>query len=192
MRVRSLPALDRTLVRLLRQPAHVLSLGFGSGLSPVAPGTAGTLFAWASFLFLDLWLTQVQWSVVIALAMVVGVWCCTLTARALRTADPSPVVWDEIVGFWLVLAVISPASLWVQAVAFGLFRLFDAVKRGPVGWADRLFGLRPGQAITWRQGLSIILDDLVAAMMTIASMATLWAVLLLFASPATLNGAQIH
>ena len=51
--------------------------------------------------------------------------------------------------------------------AFALFRFFDAAKPGPVGWADRLFKLRPGQAIGWRQGFGILFDDLVAALCTL-------------------------
>jgi phosphatidylglycerophosphatase A len=64
-----------------------------------------------------------------------------------------------------------PASLLAQALAFALFRYFDAAKPGPVGWADRLFKLRPGQAIGARQGLGIMLDDLVAAACTLLAIA---------------------
>ena len=61
----------------------------------------------------------------------------------------------------------------MQAAAFALFRYFDAAKPGPVGWADRLFKLKPGQAIGWRQGLGILFDDLVAAGCTLLVVA-LW------------------
>ena len=47
----------RASARLMwSHPAHLLSLGFGSGLSPVAPGTAGTLWAWLAFAVLNPWL----------------------------------------------------------------------------------------------------------------------------------------
>jgi len=143
--------------------AHWLALGFGSGLSPVAPGTVGTLWGWASFLVGSHWLSEAQWGAVIALSLPLGVWACTRTARHLGTADPGAIVWDEIVAFWVVLWLVMPAGLVGQAVAFGLFRYFDAAKPGPVGWADRLCKLRPGQAIGWRQGFGILFDDLVAA-----------------------------
>ncbi len=152
---------------MLGHPARWLGLGFGSGLSPVAPGTVGTLWAWASFLVIDPWLSDRQWAGLLLAALVVGVWACTRTAQHLGSADPGAIVWDEVLAFWLVLWLVMPAGLWGQAVAFGLFRFFDAVKPGPVGWADRLFKLRPGQAIGWRQGWGIVFDDLVAALCTL-------------------------
>ena len=61
----------------------------------------------------------------------------------------------------------------LQALAFALFRFFDAVKPGPVGWADRAFKLRAGETIGWRQGFGILFDDLVAAGCTLLVLA-LW------------------
>lgn len=152
-------------------PAHWVALGFGSGLAPRAPGTVGTLWAWAAFVVLDVWLDDRTWAWVIAGAFVVGWWACTLTARHLRIADPGQIVWDEVLGFWIVLWLWMPAGLAGQALAFALFRLFDAVKRGPVGWTDRHFKLRAGEAIGWRQGFGILADDLVAALMTLLVLA---------------------
>jgi phosphatidylglycerophosphatase A len=145
---------------MLRHPARWLALGFGSGLSRVAPGTVGTLWAWVAFVVLDPWIGDAGWAWLIGLGLVVGVWACTLTARDLGLADPSPIVWDEIVAFWIVLWLVTPAGFWLQAAAFGLFRYFDAAKPGPVGWADRCLHDRP-QA--WARGLGILFDDLVAA-----------------------------
>jgi phosphatidylglycerophosphatase A len=154
-------------------PARWLGLGFGSGLSPVAPGTVGTLWAWASFLVIDPWLGDRTWAWLLLVSLVVGVWACTRTAQHLGTADPGAIVWDEVLAFWLVLWLVMPVGLWGQAAAFGLFRFFDAAKPGPVGWADRLFKLRPGEAIGWRQGWGIVFDDLVAALCTLLVIA-LW------------------
>lgn len=150
-----------------RHPAHWIALGFGSGLSPRAPGTMGTLWGWLSFLLLDRWLGDVAWGLAIVLSLVIGLWACTVTAQHLGIADPAAIVWDEVVGFWIVLWLLTPASAWDQLLAFALFRYFDAAKPGPVGWADRLCKLRPGQAIGWRQGWGILLDDLVAAGLTL-------------------------
>ena len=72
-----------------------------------------------------------------------------------------------MLAFWLVLWLSMPAGFWAQALAFGLFRYFDAVKPPPVGWADRRYKLQPGQAIGWRQGFGILFDDLVAAFCTL-------------------------
>jgi phosphatidylglycerophosphatase A len=158
---------------MLRHPAHAIALGFGSGLAPRAPGTVGTLWAWVSFLVLDRWLGAQAWAVLIATCLLAGVWACTLTARHLDLADPGAVVWDEIVAFWIVLWLLTPASWWAQLAAFALFRYFDAAKPGPVGWADRHFKRTPGAPIGWRQGLGIVLDDLVAAGCTLLFIA-LW------------------
>jgi phosphatidylglycerophosphatase A len=148
-------------------PLRWIALGFGSGLSPVAPGTAGTLLGWALFLVLDRWLSPAAWAFVLVAGLGVGWWACTHTAKALRVADPSAVVWDEILAFWLVLWLVMPATLAWQAVAFGLFRMFDSIKRGPVGWADRCFKGAPGTEPGWRQGFGILFDDFVAALCTL-------------------------
>ena len=133
----------------------------------------GTLWAWAAFVVADQWLTTAQWGWVIAASLPLGWWACTRTAQHLGTADPGAIVWDEVVAFWLILWLVMPVSLLGQAVAFGLFRFFDAAKPGPVGWADRAYKLRPGQTIGWRQGWGILFDDLVAALCTLLVIA-LW------------------
>jgi phosphatidylglycerophosphatase A len=148
-------------------PLRLIALGFGSGLSPVAPGTAGTLAGWLSFVILDRWLSAPAWGLLLAVGLAVGWWACTQTARELGTADPSAVVWDEILAFWLVLWLVMPAGLLGQLVAFMLFRAFDAVKRGPVGWADSCFKCEVGASPGWAQGFGILFDDLVAALCTL-------------------------
>ena len=158
---------------MIGHPAHWMALGFGSGLSPRAPGTVGTLWAWASFVVADAWRGQLPWGWVITGSLLVGFWACTRCAQNLGQADPGAIVWDEIVAFWLVLWLVMPTGFWGQAVAFALFRFFDAAKPGPVGWADRRFKLAPGQTIGWRQGFGILFDDLVAALCTLLVIA-LW------------------
>ncbi|MBL8323587.1 MAG: phosphatidylglycerophosphatase A [Rubrivivax sp.] len=164
-----------------RHPAHWVAFGFGSGLAPRAPGTVGTLWAWAAFLMLDPWLSAGAWAAVIAAAFGFGVWAATRTAQGLQLADPGAIVWDEVVAFWLVLWLLMPAPWWAQLAAFALFRYFDAAKPGPVRWADGLFKIRPTAGapptIGWRQGLGIMLDDLVAAacaLLLIAVWVRLW------------------
>lgn len=167
----------RPTARFMRtHPAHWIALGFGSGLSRVAPGTAGTLWAWVTFLVLSHWLNDAGWAWVIGLSMPIGWWACTVTARNMRVLDPGSVVWDEVAAFWLVLWIVMPAGLMAQCVAFALFRFFDAVKPGPVGWADALFH-HVDPAIdrhAWtKAGFGIMLDDLVAAACTLLVFA-LW------------------
>lgn len=158
---------------LLEHPAHLVALGFGSGLSPKAAGTVGTLWAWAVFLLLHPWLDEWQWAVLLLLSLGLGWWACTRSAQALRQSDPGAIVWDEIVAFWFVLWLVMPTGWWGQLAAFGLFRLFDITKPGPVKWADGVFKARAGDPIGARQGFGILLDDLVAALCTLIVVA-LW------------------
>lgn len=155
---------------LTSHPAHALALGFGSGLSRVAPGTVGTVWAWIAFLALQHWLTPWQLGWIVVLSFPVGWWACTVCARDMGVRDPGSIVWDEVAAFWLVLWLVMPAGLLAQLIAFALFRYFDAAKPGPVGWADRLFhGVEPSNdRHGWHKaGLGIMLDDLVAAACTL-------------------------
>ncbi|WP_234413967.1 phosphatidylglycerophosphatase A [Ideonella sp. A 288] len=158
---------------MVGHPAHWVAFGFGSGLSPRAPGTVGTLWAWVTFLVADPWLDDRGWAIVLLASLAIGLWACTRTAQHLGIADPGAIVWDEVLAFWLVLWLVMPAGWLMQAAAFVLFRYFDAAKPGPVGWADRRYKLRPGEAIGWRQGFGIVFDDLVAALCTLLVIA-LW------------------
>lgn len=156
-----------------RHPAHWIALGFGSGLSPFAPGTVGTLWAWAAFAVLDRWLDAAQWGGLILAGWLIGWWACTVTARNLQVADPTPIVWDEVMAFWTVLWLVTPASLGAQFMAFVIFRVLDVAKPGPMAWADRLFRLRRGERIGPAQGFGILFDDAVAALCTLILIA-LW------------------
>ncbi|MGI9132441.1 MAG: phosphatidylglycerophosphatase A family protein [Rhodoferax sp.] len=155
---------------MLAHPAHLIGLGFGAGLSPVAPGTAGTLWAWVTFRLLTPWLNDAGWALLISVSLVLGWWACSVSARALDQPDPGCVVWDEVVAFWLVLWLVMPCSGADQLAAFVLFRLFEALKPGPVGWADALFHGVDLQFDRWawaKAGLGVMLDDLVAAACTL-------------------------
>ncbi|QTD47243.1 phosphatidylglycerophosphatase A family protein [Ottowia testudinis] len=161
----------RPSARFMRaHPAHWIALGFGAGLSPIAPGTVGTLWAWLSWAVLTRWLaTPAGQGGLLLITLAAACWASTVTARHLRTVDPGAIVIDEIVAFWLVLWLLLPAGFWAQCAAFALFRFFDAVKPGPVGWADQLLHGARG----WRGGFGIVLDDLVAAFCTLLVIA-LW------------------
>ena len=153
---------------LLAHPAHAVALGFGSGLAPVAPGTAGTLFAWLAWSALPRATSDATVAGALVAATLLSWWAATVTARHLAQADPSAIVCDEIVAFWAVLWLITPAGFWGQAIAFALFRFFDAAKPGPVAWADQRF-----KGYGWRGGFGILADDLVAAFCTLLVLA-LW------------------
>lgn len=151
---------------LLAHPAHFIALGAGTGLARIAPGTVGTLWAWLAFLVLDRFLSPAELGLLIVLGLLIGWWACTVTAQHMGVADSSHIVWDEVIAFWIILWLLLPADLPLQAAAFALFRFFDALKFGPVAWADRQFkGLGP------RGGLGILLDDLIAAFCTLLLLA---------------------
>ncbi|MBD3893838.1 phosphatidylglycerophosphatase A [Hydrogenophaga sp.] len=153
---------------LLAHPAHFIALGAGAGLAPWAPGTIGTLWAWATFLLLQPHLSAPAWAVLILATTALGWWACTVTARHLQAPDSGQIVIDEIVAFWLVLWLISPAGFWAQLLAFVLFRGFDSLKFGPMRWADQRF-----KGFGARGGFGILLDDFAAALCTLLVLA-LW------------------
>jgi phosphatidylglycerophosphatase A len=143
------PGLWKTV---LGDPVHVLAFGFGSGLVPKAPGTAGSipgvLLAWGTLPL------ALEWRLGIAFLLILsGIWICGESARRLGTHDHPGIVWDEITGMYMTLLVAPPQiALW--ALGFGLFRLFDIWKPWPIRDLDhRLAG-----------GTGIMLDDLVAAL----------------------------
>jgi phosphatidylglycerophosphatase A len=153
-----IPPLHPNARFLFSHPAHFIALGAGSGLSRLAPGTVGTLWAWASFGVLQSWLTSNQIGWVIGALACLSIWAGMRTAQHLQVSDPGSIVIDEIVAFWLILWFVMPTTFWGQLGAFVLFRCFDAAKPGPVGWADRTF-----KGFGWRGGFGILFDDLVAA-----------------------------
>jgi len=158
---------------------RTLAFGFGSGLSPIAPGTAGTLWAWAAFLLGEYFLSTEDFLWIIGGGILLGCWVCGHASEELGKKDYGGIVWDEIIAFWLVLIFIMPTNIWMQASAFVIFRFFDAVKPGPVGMIDRYFKNIEGDnspssitQIIWR-GFGIMVDDLAAAFFTLLIMALL-------------------
>ncbi len=137
----------------LRDPVLLLATGFGAGLSPVAPGTVGTLVGLPLYLVLAPSPAWMYWASVLVL-LVAGVCLCDQAAQRLGTSDPGAVVWDEIVGLLITLGFTPPDWRWI-ILGFILFRLFDALKPWPVSWFDREV----------KGGLGIMLDDVVAALL---------------------------
>jgi len=137
---------------VLTDPVHILAFGFGTGLSPVAPGTVGSLvgilFAW---LTLDLGL-PLQLGVAAAITLS-GIWICGESARRIGVHDHGGIVWDEIAGMYITLLAAPPTVAgWV--LAFVLFRAFDIAKPWPIRDLDHRLG----------GGTGIMLDDLAAAL----------------------------
>ncbi|HZI82661.1 MAG TPA: phosphatidylglycerophosphatase A [Casimicrobiaceae bacterium] len=147
---------------LLAHPAHFIALGFGAGLSPVAPGTVGTLVAFPIAAALRAYAGDVGFLLAILAALAIGVWAADRTGRDLGVPDHGAIVCDEVAAFLLVLFFVGPEPLR-QAFAFVLFRIFDIVKPPPANFIDR----------AWRHGFGVMADDIVAAFYALLAFA-LW------------------
>lgn len=133
-----------------------MAFGFGSGLSPVVPGTCGTVVAGALYLLiaqLPLWL----YGAITLISIPVGNYLCGYASKTLGVHDHKGIVWDEFTGFWITLfavpCVTEQGINWpLLAVAFVLFRFFDMVKPWPISVADKKI----------HGGFGIMLDDILA------------------------------
>lgn len=146
-------------------PAGLLAFGFGSGLSPVAPGTMGTLAA-IPFVFALKGLGETGFWIALILLFLLGIQVCGSVSRKLGVHDHGGIVWDEMVGYWLTVAFVPLQWEWLLA-AFLLFRFFDIVKPWPIRQLDRKVS----------GGLGIMIDDVLAAvfaMITMGAFQYLW------------------
>lgn len=142
----------------LKDPVVLLALGFGSGLAPKAPGTAGTIVAVPLVLAMQM-LPLLSYLLITTCLFIAGIWICTYTAEKFGVHDHPAIVFDEIVGY-LITMIAAPEG-WLAIVAgFVLFRLLDALKPWPISWFDR--------SITG--GLGIMLDDVIAGIIAMAVM----------------------
>ena len=146
----------------LFSPSLLIAFGFGTGLSPFAPGTVATAWAWLSFNVLQPVTPDWVWVLLLTAGFFIGLWAIGKTTQLLNQHDPSSIVWDEILAFWLVLWILN-GSLMQEALAFVLFRLFDVLKPGPVAWADQRF----------KGAFGVMFDDLIAAGLSLFCMAVL-------------------
>ncbi|MGB5249786.1 MAG: phosphatidylglycerophosphatase A [Gammaproteobacteria bacterium] len=137
---------------IFRDPVHFLAFGFGAGLAPRAPGTAGTLVAVPIELLLRPLGLGPRVAVVIFVCAV-GFWICGESARRLGEHDHPGIVWDEIAGYLLAMLAAPTGWPWVIA-GFALFRLFDILKPWPIRDLDHGIG----------GGTGIMLDDIVAGL----------------------------
>lgn len=131
-------------------PWQFLATGFGSGLSPKAPGTVGTLVAvplYFALTQLPLW----AYGLVVIFALGIGVIICQRASDELGVHDHPGIVWDEFVGLWIALFAAPDGLHWVL-VGFLLFRFFDIVKPPPIGYFDKQV----------HGGTGIMIDDIIA------------------------------
>ncbi|MDV2858992.1 MULTISPECIES: phosphatidylglycerophosphatase A [Oceanimonas] len=136
----------------LSNPLHLLALGFGSGLSPIMPGTMGTLAAVPFYLLmtaLPLWL----YVTLLIIGFVAGIKICNAATSAIGRHDHGAIVWDEFIGFGITMLAAPAGWQWI-AIGFVLFRFFDMVKPWPISWFDRRV----------HGGFGIMLDDVIAGL----------------------------
>jgi phosphatidylglycerophosphatase A len=155
----------------------LVACGFGSGLSAIAPGTAGTAFSWATYALLRLaYPEDTNFAVFLVSMFFFGIWCAHVTGKHLGEPDHGAIVWDEIVPFWAVLmflpaavidtphgVVLSAAGFFWQLAGFVAFRFFDIVKPPPANFFDRRM----------KNGLGVMLDDVVAAAYAVLALAAI-------------------
>ena len=143
--------MNKAPASIWRNPVHFLAFGLGSGASPWAPGTAGTLAAVLLY-FLLAQLPLPYYLAMLLITFVIGCWLCGKTSADLGVHDHGGIVWDEFVGYWLTMLALPVSWVWALA-GFVLFRFFDILKPWPIRWIDKKV----------EGGFGIMLDDVLAA-----------------------------
>ncbi len=155
--------------RLQEEPALMLAFGFGSGLSPKAPGTVGTLVGLLLAIPVALWQPWLGWAAVV-LGVIFGPQLCQAGIDVTGVEDHPGIVWDEMVAIWLVtLALPAQTPLWWLA-GFAAFRFFDILKPPPIMQLERIS----------HGGWAVMMDDLMAA---IYALGVVWGVHLWLLAP---------
>lgn len=141
---------------LLSHPAGWIATALGAGLSPKAPGTAGSLVALLPWWLLLRDLPFGWYAVVLVAGFFFGAWACDVACKRLGMHDHGALVWDEVIGMWITLFAAPRSPLpWMAGymlVGFALFRLFDIWKPWPIRVADRRV----------HGGFGVMLDDVIA------------------------------
>lgn len=148
----------RIRVNELKDPVVLIALGLGSGLSPKAPGTAGTLLAIPLYLLMQQTSLPVYAAFTLVL-IIAGIWICAYSAQKLGVHDHPAIVIDEVAGFLVTMFAAPTGWQWLLA-GFILFRLFDVIKPWPISWLDK----------NVHGGSGIMLDDIVAGLVSLALM----------------------
>ena len=137
----------------------VATFGLIGRLQP-GPGTWGSLAALLLAIPIERLGGRLALAVAVVLACAVGLWASGAYAQAVKRADPSEVVIDEVAGMWLVFVAV-PLDEFGAAAGLVLFRVFDIAKPWPISWLNRRV---PGS-------IGIMVDDLAAAL---AAIGTYW------------------
>ena len=139
----------------LKDPVVFIAMGLGSGLSPKAPGTAGTLLT-VPLVYLLQQQSLLIYTLVTLFVIATGSWVCGYAAEKLQVHDHSGIVYDEVAGFLITMFMVPAGWQWMLA-GFILFRFFDAVKPWPISWIDKNVG----------GGFGILIDDVAAGLISL-------------------------
>ncbi|MDC1150323.1 phosphatidylglycerophosphatase A [Gammaproteobacteria bacterium] len=143
----------------LKNPIHFIATLGGIGKIPIAPGTWGSIFGFLVFIYIS---HYVDMLLVVLLSIPFSIWICEKASINLIEKDHKSIVIDELVGIWVALAPAlylstqSSRTLYV-VLALIFFRLFDILKPFPISYFDK----------NYKNGLGIVLDDLIAGVMAI-------------------------
>ncbi len=131
-----------------------LASGCGLGTLPRIPGTWGSLGALPLW-FLSAWLSNSWYLLLVLIVSGVAIFIADEAGKFLQVTDSPVIVIDEVVGLLLALTGV-PFGFANFLTAFIVFRFFDIVKPFPANWCENnLAG-----------GLGVVVDDLVAGVMT--------------------------
>lgn len=131
---------------------------FYVGLSPIAPGTFGTVAAIPLLLFMSNF-TLESYVIFTIQLFLLGIFAAEEAEVSLWRSDPKEVVIDEVVGYLITMMnlVISWKSL---LCGFFIFRVLDIFKPFPISWCDQKF----------KGGFGIMLDDVLAGMLACSAL----------------------
>ena len=143
--------------------SYLLATWFGTGLSPLAPGTIGSLAALPVAYLISHFIGIVGLGIGIIIVSGLGVWVANIHSRRTGTHDSKEVVIDEVAGQWLTLLLV-PADIVFYLLGFLLFRFTDIAKPWPINMIDR----------NMKSGLGVMLDDLVAGAISALVLWNIW------------------
>jgi len=143
----------------LKDPYHFLATLGGLGLSPIGPGTVGSIFGWAIFIVLSHYINAAHLAILTLFVIIFSVYISSIATKDLIEKDHKSIVIDELAGIWLaMIPVIFIASSQYERSTYAflaliIFRIFDILKPYPISYIDKNF----------KNGLGVVLDDLIAA-----------------------------
>ena len=143
----------------LKDPYHFLATLGGLGLSPIGPGTVGSIFGWFIFIVLSHFISAIAMIILTIFIIIFSVYLSNIVTKDIVEKDHKSIVIDEFAGIWLaMIPVIFIASSQYERSTYALFvliifRIFDISKPFPISYIDKNF----------KNGLGVVLDDLIAA-----------------------------